>query len=230
MTAGMEQGKIIAIEGTDGTGKRTQTELLVKRLMKEGYKTSTYSFPQYGKKSAGLAEEYLNNRYGPAGDVNPYAASLFYALDRFDASVKMRSLRDQGHWIVLDRYVDSNAGHQGSKIKNEQEREEFLKWLYGMEYQILGVPQPDLVFVLYMSAEKAIELNAKKEKRAYIEGEGNRDGLDSNMEHQKSAEKTYLWLAEKHRDTHRIINCVEDDELLSPEEIHDRIWEQLSFD
>src|SRR3990167_9006096 len=113
MTRGMKQGKIIAIEGTDGTGKRTQTDLLIKRLMKEGCKTQMYSFPQYGKKSAGLTEEYLNNRYGPAVDVNPYAASLFYALDRFDASVNIRSLRDQGYWIILDRYVDSNAGHQG---------------------------------------------------------------------------------------------------------------------
>lgn len=229
MTTGVKQGKIIAIEGTDGTGKRTQTDLLMKRLMKEGYKTSTHSFPQYGKKSAGLTEEYLNNRYGPAVDVNPYAASLFYALDRFDASVNIRSLRDQGYWIILDRYVDSNAGHQGSKIKNEQEREEFLEWLYGMEYQILGVPRPDIVFVLYMPTEKSVELNAKKEKRAYIEGEGNRDGHDGNIEHLRSAEKTYLWLAEKNRETHRIINCIEDDELLGPEEIHARIWGQLSF-
>jgi dTMP kinase len=224
-----KQGKIIAIEGTDGTGKRTQTDLLVRRLMNEGVKTSTYSFPQYGKKSAGLTEEYLNNRYGPAVDVNPYAASLFYALDRFDASVKIRSLKDQGHWIILDRYVDSNAGHQGSKINNEKEREEFLTWLYGMEYQILGVPRPDIVFVLYMPAEKAVELNAKKEKRAYIEGAGNRDGHDGNIDHLKSAEKTYLWLANKHHATHKIIECIEDDRLLEPQEIHERVWSHLSF-
>ena len=226
MTLETLQGKIIAIEGTDGAGKKTQTALLIDRLKKEGYKTSTVSFPQYGRKSAGLVEEYLNNRYGPAGEIDPYAASLFYALDRYDASLHIRSMRDSGHWVVLDRYVDSNAGHQGSKIHDIAKREAFLKWLYSIEYDILGVPQPDVVFVLCVPVAKAMEMNLRKAKLAFVETENHLDGHE-NEEHLKHAEATYLWLAQNNTSTHRMIQCVEEDQLLSPQEVHERVWESL---
>src|SRR3989344_3601468 len=125
-SAEKRRGRLIVIEGTDGSGKKKPAALFVERLKREGYKTATLAFPQYGKKSAGLVEEYLNGKYGAPDDVNPYAASLFYALDRFDIAYEVKKLLDEGFILIVDRYVDSNAGHQGGKIKNPTEREKFI--------------------------------------------------------------------------------------------------------
>src|SRR3989338_5143583 len=107
---------LIAIEGTDGSGKQTQVNLLREHFIQEGRTCVVFGFPQYGKKSAGLVEEYLNGRYGGPDDVAPYTASLFFALGRFDGSVQMRKHLASRDIVLLDRYVDSNVGHQGGKI------------------------------------------------------------------------------------------------------------------
>src|SRR3989344_8673471 len=167
----MTKGKLIVIDGTDGSGKKTQTQLLIERLQKENYPAVSISFPQYGKKSAGLVEEYLNGKYGKADEVNPYTASLFYALDRFDLSSEIRARLAEGKIIVTDRYVDANAGHQGGKIKNPEERKKFIEWLYDMEYRILGILRPDTVLILYVPAEVGQKLVLEKQQRLYIEGE-----------------------------------------------------------
>src|SRR3990172_11995897 len=108
------KGKLIVIDGTDGSGKATQTKLLIKRLKKEGSKTAALEFPQYGAKSAGLIENYLAGLYGTADEVGPYRASVFYAVDRYDASQKIRRWLTEGRVVVADRYVTANMGHQGS--------------------------------------------------------------------------------------------------------------------
>src|SRR3989344_2493977 len=131
------KGKLIVIDGTDGSGKKTQTQLLLERLQNAGYPALSVSFPQYGKKSAGLVEEYLGGRYGQPDEISPYAASLFYALDRFDLSAEIRAALDAGKIVITDRYVTANAGHQGGKLKNLSERKKFLAWLYDTEYRVL---------------------------------------------------------------------------------------------
>lgn len=212
------KGKLIALEGTDGSGKATQTQLLLERLRKEKYKVTSLSFPQYGKKSAGLVEEYLAGSYGKPNEVNPYAASLFYALDRFDISSEIRRLLNLGFTILLDRYVDSNAGHQGGKIMDGKEREKFLAWLYNVEYKILNIPKPDLVLILHLPAEIGQNLVKNKSKK---------DGHEQDLVHLKNAESSYLWLAQKFSKDHILIECVENNTLLPPEKIHARVWEQI---
>lgn len=222
------QGKLIVVEGTDGSGKSVQTKLLVEKLNKEGFLVATISFPQYGKKSAGLVEEYLNGKYGKPDEVSPYAASLFYALDRFDFTRKIRAKLNEGYIFVTDRYVDSNTGHQGGKIKNPREREKFIKWLYDLEYRILEIPKPDLVIVLHVPAEVGQKLVAQKQQRLYLKGGKTRDAHEKDLEHLKNAEKSYLWLAKKFPRDHKIVECIKRKQLLAPEEIHEMVWKTIS--
>lgn len=224
MNQGLEKGILLPIEGTDGTGKKTQVKILVEKLEALGFRVATVSFPQYGKKSAGLVEEYLNGKYGAPDKVSPYAASLFFALDRFDASLKIRELLEAGHVMILDRYVDSNAGHQGGKISDPEEREKFLAWLYDIEYNILKIPKPDFVIILHMPAEIGQTLIAKKQERLYIE-KGTHDAHELDLEHLKNAEASYLWLAEKSPEDHKVVECHDGKMILAPEEIGAKIWE-----
>lgn len=226
------KGKLIVIDGTDGSGKKTQTKLLIDRLQKEGHRAISISFPQYGKKSAGLVEEYLNGRYGKAKEVSPYVASLFYALDRFDLSAEIRTRLEENKIIVTDRYVDANAGHQGGKIRDPRERGRFISWLYDLEYRILGIPSPDIVFILHVPAEVGQRLVLAKQQRlyaerAYIEEGKKQDLHEGDLEHLKAAEGAYLWLTEEYPNEHKLIECVKEDRLLSPEEIHEKIWQEV---
>jgi dTMP kinase len=111
-----KKGVFIVIDGTDGAGKKTQTDILCEKLKAYGFAVEIADFPQYGHKSAGLVEEYLNGRYGTAEAVGPYAASIFYACDRYDASFKIRKWLAEGKVVVSNRYVAANMGHQGGKI------------------------------------------------------------------------------------------------------------------
>lgn len=221
-------GKLIAIEGTDGSGKATQTKLLVDRLKQNNVSVTTLAFPQYGKKSAGLVEEYLNGKYGTPENVGPFTTSLFYALDRYDASFAIKQELAKGTIVVLDRYVDSNAGHQGGKIANPTQHSHYLEWLYDLEFGILGIPKPDLVMILHVPVEIGNRLIDQKAKREYIQNEKIRDTHEADLGHLKHAEESYLWLAEHYPENHILIECVEEGKLLSPETIHEEIWNELS--
>lgn len=222
------RGKLIVLEGTDGSGKSTQAKLLLARLRQEGIRSATLSFPQYGRKSAGLIEEYLNGRYGAPDRVSPYAASLFYALDRFDAMPRIRTLLNRNDAVILDRYVDSNAGHQGGKIKNSRARAAFLVWLYKLEYTLLGCERPDLVLILRVPAALGQKLVARKKRRAYLT-HGHKDAHERNLAHLRRAEQSYFWLSRRFPRTHRVIECTTRARLLPPEEIHQRVWRELSL-
>ena len=207
---------LIVLEGTDGSGKSTQFRLLLARFKKTRRPLATLKFPQYGKKSSGLVEEYLAGKYGKKPEaVSPYAASLFYALDRFDAAAKIKTWLEGGTTVLLDRYVDSNAGHQGGKIRSPAARKKFLQWLYDMEYRILGIPRPDIVIILHASASINTALLAHKK----------RDIHEQSARHLKDTERAYLWLAAKYPKNHRVIECAPQGKLLPPDEIHERIWD-----
>ncbi len=142
-------GKLIVIEGTDGSGKSTQFRLMAQRLETENRPFRRLVFPRYSEESSALIRLYLGGAFGDKpGDVNAYAASSFYAVDRF-ASYRQDwgKYYEQGGLIFSDRYTTSNAVHQASKLP-EAEREEFLRWLYEFEYDRLGLPKPDLVLYL----------------------------------------------------------------------------------
>lgn len=220
------QGKIIVIEGTDGSGKGTQAKLLTEKLTSDGLSVEKISFPQYGQASAGPIEEYLNGKYGDANQVSPYAASLLFAVDRFEAIPKIKAIRTSGRVGVFDRYVDSNAGHQGGKISNPGDREKFLAWLYDLEYNILGIPKPDLVIILHVSTDSNLELIRGRGEKAHIE-KGKKDGHEANEQHLRNAEQSYLWLAKHDPEVHCLIECMDGKQLRSPEEIHELICAEL---
>lgn len=217
-----QRGRFIVIDGTDGSGKATQTNLLLQELKVNGYPVEMTDFPQYGTKSAGLIEEYLNGKYGQVG---PEAASIFYAIDRFDASFKIRKWLNQGKIIISNRYVTANAGHQGGKIKDDLDRLKFFKWLDNLEYNIFGIPKPDLNIILHMPAEMAQKLVDKKSAidRKYANGK-KRDLHEADLKHLKNAEKVYLEIAKLFPNT-KLVECVAGEKLLHPANVHNKVWD-----
>ena len=214
------KGKLIVIEGTDGSGKATQTALLVERLKKEGKKIEVFDFPQYGNWSAVFVEKYLRGEFGSAEEVNAQTASLFYALDRYAASFRLKKLLNEGYTIVSNRYTTTNMGHQAGKIKNHTEREKFLKWLDQTEFELLGIPKPDLVIFLHVAPEIGQKLVESKGHRDYI---GNKKDIhEASLQHLTDSERAYLEVAEKF--SWKKIECVKNGKLLSKEEISECVW------
>lgn len=217
-----QRGKFIVIDGTDGSGKATQTELLVSELKVAGYEVEMVDFPQYGTKSAGLIEEYLNGKYG---QVSPQAASIFYAIDRFDASFKIRQWLEGGKIVISNRYVTANAGHQGGKISDQIDRMKFFRWLDNLEYGIFAIPKPDLNIILHVPAEMAQKLVDKKsaDVRKYANGK-KRDLHEADLKHLKNAEKVYMEIAKLFPNT-KLVECTMNGKLLLPNEVHNKVWD-----
>lgn len=213
-----KRGKLIVIDGGDGSGKATQLKLLAEKLISLNYQIEIVDFPQYGQKSAGLVEEYLNGRYGTADEVGPYGASIFYAVDRYDASFKIRNWLKEGKIVLSNRYVASNMAHQGGKISNDIERQIYFKWLHDLEYNIFCIPRPDINIILHVTAAVGQQLVDKKGHRDYVGGE-KRDIHESDINHLKHAEDVYTEIAQTF-DDFVMIECMKDQTIMSPEEIH----------
>ena len=151
----MSKGKLIVIEGLDGSGKATQAQLLAAHLKEEGLSVREITFPDYASDSSALVKMYLSGQFGPhPDDVNAYAASSFYAVDRY-ASYKTSwgGFYEQGGIVIADRYTTSNAVHQCSKLPPDQ-WESFLRWLFDYEFHLLGLPTPDAV--IYLQVDPAV--------------------------------------------------------------------------
>lgn len=214
-------GIFIVIDGIDGSGKTTQTKILSERLRKEGYKVKVFDFPQYGKKSTGMVEEYLNGKFGSAESVGPYRGSIFYACDRYDASFKIRKFLDEGMIVISNRYVTANMGHQGGKIRDSRERKKYFKWLYDLEYNIFGIPKPDLNLILHVDAEIAQKMVDGKGSREYIKGK-KRDLHEKDIKHLRDAERVYLEIA-KTFPGFKLVECVKGGKIMSRGDIGDVI-------
>ncbi len=216
------KGVFIVIDGIDGSGKGTQSKLLVDRLTHSNYPVEIISFPQYGKKSAGAAEEYLNGVYSK---LDPKQSSVLYAVDRFDASGQIRSWLDHGKVVIANRYVTANAGHQGGKIQDKAERIEFFKWLDELEYGLFRIPVPDLNIIVHMPAAIAQKLVDQKSaaERVYNQGK-KRDIHEADLEHLQHAEQVFLEIAETFPNTKLIHSTDEYNNLRTPEEVHESIW------
>jgi len=227
-------GKFIIFEGIDGSGKSTQSKLFRKSLEDRGLDVVETSFPQYGKKSSGLVEEYLSGKYGTSKEVGPYRASIFFACDRYDASFQIKEWLNDGKIVIADRYVSSNAGHQGGKMSDPKERTEFLNWLYNLEYNIFKIPRPDVVFILKTSSQIAQEMSGKvtdedkKQKKASFLGNKKRDIHELNIEHLENALSSYLELAKNFPDHFKVIECLDNKKLLSIDIIHQKILEEYN--
>lgn len=217
------KGRFIVLEGTDGSGKTTQFKKLVARLRGEKFKVATFDFPQYTKESSYFVREYLNGRYGSLEEVGPHRASIFYALDRFDVGSQIRKWLKEGRIVVSNRYVASNMGHQGAKIKSAKARRKYFKWLDELEYGLLGIPRPDLNIVLHVPAKIAQKLVDGKSKRKYVGGK-RRDLHEADLAHLARAERTYLQMVKMFPNDFKLVQCVERKGLLSVLEIQKKVW------
>lgn len=218
-----KSGKFIVFEGIDGSGKSTQTKLLVQRLKKEGKRVATFDFPQYGKKSAGMVEEYLSGKYGSLKEVGAYQASIFYAVDRYDASFAIRKTLAQGTIVVSDRYIGSNVGHQGSKILSLTARKKFFSWLYDLEYNIFQAPKPSKSFLLKVPPRVAQRLCENKERRKTKKT----DIHEESLGHLQNAERSYLHASRLFPRDFTVIECMKGNTLFSRKEIHEKIWKEV---
>jgi len=221
----MHHGTLIVLDGTDGSGKGTQHMLIAKRLQSEGYAVETIDFPQYGSKSAGPIEEYLNGRYGEFEDISPYVASLLYTIDRFAAKKKLLGWLNQGKVVLANRYVSSNMGHQGAHFQTLEERKNFWQWLSTMEYDVFGIPKPDHTFILSVPVEISQALVLEKSQREYL-GDKKQDIHEKNTAHLQAAQLAYRDIAEVY-DNVELIECVSGGTLLSKQEIHDILYQKI---
>lgn len=224
----MKKGIFIVIEGTDGSGKATQTKMLADRLIASGLPVEIFDFPQYFKTSSDFVKAYLQGRYGSIKEVSPQKASLLYALDRFEAAPDIRAALAAGKIVLANRYVASNMGHQGAKIKNADERMRFFLWVQDLEYKILEIPKPDLNIVLHVPAAIAQQLVDKKtgSERAYTKGK-KRDLHESNLAHLKRAEATYLELVRLFPRQFTLLECATKKKLVPIEEVGEQIWRSV---
>ncbi len=198
-------GKLIVIDGIDGAGKSTQLELLAKTLTEHNYDGMVFEFPQNGPVSNAMLSKYRSGGYG---ELNPEAVSILYAIDRLDASSQIREQIDDSKIILAKRYVLSNAAHQGSKIGDKQERIKFYRWLDHLEYSIFNTPRPDLTIVLFTPAQVLPNLEATTK-------------IDGNAE---DILKCFKETASLFPNT-KLIDCSQDGKLLTPQEIHTKVWE-----
>lgn len=218
-----KKGVFIVLEGIDGSGKTVQFRHLLARLKKQKIDVRTLDFPRYGKPSSYFVEQYLKGNYGSWEEVGAYRASLFYALDRFAASSKIKQWLKQGKIVLSNRYVGSNLGHQGVKIKDKIGRERFFKWVNELEYKILSLPKPDINIFLHVPAEIAYSLVDNKGKREYL-GCKKRDIHEQDISHIKQAEKVFCEVVKLFPKDFIKVECVEKEKLLSIQEVEQKIW------
>lgn len=273
-----KKGKLIVIEGTDGSGKKTQTAKLLERLLAHGAEFSsgnsalfqphgidaeidsetepqvdihdtqtqiqentqtpqissfveTIDFPRYGTPSCYLVEKYLHGGFGTAQEVGPYIASMFYAVDRYDHSFLMKKKLEEGTLLVSDRYVSASMGHQAGKIDDIQKRDEYLEWLHHLEYEIFGIPKPDITILLYVDPMTNQLLMSKRPDKEYLKGK-KADIHEADLEHLRKASEAFLYVAQKFGWI--VIDCAPKTEtcsegsLLSIDDIHEKIWNEVS--
>lgn len=214
------KGKLIVIDGLDGSGKSTQLELCVKHFEENGRRCRSISFPDYSNPSSSLVKMYLAGEFSQnADDVNAYAASSFYAVDRY-ASYKQFWEKDyiNGAFILAGRYVSSNAIHQMVKLDASQ-WDEYLDWLGDYEYEKLGLPQADAVIFLDMP----IEVSQKLLSQRYCGDEGKKDIHESNVDYLKKCRQSALYAAKKLG--WYVVSCAENGEPLKRGEILSKILE-----
>jgi dTMP kinase len=214
------KGKLVVIEGIDGSGKGTQLQMLLKYLKENQIEYAYFDFPQYGKTFFGdFAGRFLKGEFGHFSRINPYLASFPYAADRWQVKTKLWQGINDGKLVICNRYTPSSI-YQAVKVK-PAEQKKFIDWVQTLEYEVFGIPKPDLVLFLYVPLDFAQILIDKKQKREYL-GESKRDQYEKNVGYLKKVESMYLKIAKSDGSWVKI-NCVEKGEILSPETIHEKI-------
>jgi dTMP kinase len=198
-------GVLLAIEGIDGSGKGTQAGRLCETAAAKGYRAASFSFPLYDRNPFSRAiADYLNGEFGAADDVHPELAALLYAGDRFHARPRLLAALEEHDLVVCDRYVASNAAHQGAKLEGAARRR-LLDWLEEVEYGEFGLPRPDLVVLLDAPVALARELVGRKAARGYTTLEA--DIHEADAGHSGATREVYLELAR--RDGWRVVSTAD---------------------
>lgn len=213
-------GIFIALEGTNGAGKSTQFDLLASRLESQGYKVAVFRFPQYKNDSSYFVREYLAGNFGSAREIGPYTASMFYALDRYQAADKIRAALAEGKIVLADRFTGSNMAHQGTYFENAEQRRGFFIWLDQMEFETFGIPRPNISLVLRVPAEVAIK---------NVESRGNQKDLhEKSFNHMKRSVEVYDNLCQLFPKDFKQVDCARGGKILPKDKITDQIWQTIT--
>ncbi len=223
-----KRGKLIVIEGTDGTGKATQAELLVDYLKKNKIRVKYYDFPQYhGTFFGDMVARFLRGEYGSFLKTSPYFVCLPYALDRASVAKEMNAWLNKSGWIICNRYTSSTLSHQTAKMKNPKDRNAFIKWSQQLEYEELGVPKEDVVICLSVPTKIAAKLNLKKGLRTHLK-KMRKDLAERDTKHQKSASDMYITLAKRLKHW-KLIKCIDRKGILLPiASIHQKVVQSIT--
>jgi dTMP kinase len=226
------RGKLIVIDGTDGSGKATQTNLLIKHLKKDGRKVKVVDFPEYYSNFFGafighcLSEQYYN-----FVKIHPKIASVLYAADRFESKNKMEKWLKDGFVVIANRYASANQIHQGGKIANTKKREGFIKWLAEMEYKVFKIPKPDTIFYLDVPIPIVLKLIRERDqnnRRGYLGKKKiqKRDVHEKDINFLENSRKSALWLAKTQKGWIKIV-CVKNGILSARPDIHKEIYKKV---
>lgn len=220
------KGKLIVIDGADGSGKTTQAEMLVTFFKKKNISVKYFDFPRYYTSFHGKTiAQFLRGEFGQLDTISPYLISLAYALDRASVKEEMDEFLKKGGVIVCNRYATSTMAHQTARLKNEKERRAFLTWVYELEYKIHKIPKEDVVIYLTVPWKMAMQLTGTKDARKYLQGVG-ADIAERDLSHRIESVKMYHTLSRKYR--HWItLNCVAHGIMLSPQKIHTEIVSKI---
>ena len=225
MSGVKENTTFIVIEGADGSGKATQTKLLKEHFEREGHAVAEFAFPRYGEGRAGkLLGELLRGDHGDFMSISPYISSLPYTLDRVGIRDQMQRELDAGKIIICDRYLTSNLAHQSAKMNDPQEKEKFIAFCEGLEYEDLGMPRPSAVVYLSVPVAVSTKLVEDKGVRGWLSGmKGKKDLAERDTSHQEKTRAMYEQFA-KERDDWHVVVCTQEGEMRTREDIHDEVW------
>lgn len=218
----MSKGRLLVLEGLDGSGKATQAKLLAAHLAGSGRRVMEITFPDYESDSSALVKMYLSGQFGSRpDDVNPYAASSFYAVDRYASyKTKWGSFYEAGGIVIADRYTTSNAVHQTSKLP-AGERRAFLDWLFDFEYGKLGLPAPTRVLYLDMPTELTEQMMRRREQRTHTHA----DIHEQNAAYLRACRENAAFVVDYCGWRH--IDCADGSRILPPEEIAARVLREV---
>lgn len=221
----------IVIEGLDGSGKSTQVKLLTEHLSSSVEKFKYLHFPRLEHGIYGdLVARFLRGELGKLEEVHPYLVSLIYAGDRKDASEEIKKWISDGYFVLVDRYVCSNIAYQGAKLDSDDEKKELADWIHKLEYEYNEIPEPDINIFLDVPFDfttKRLQENRDGDDRAYLKGKV--DIHEANLDFQRKVKEMYLWQASNYSGF-EIINCKgNNNEMLTPTEIFDKILKTLKF-